>query len=51
MLGLSCAQETLTSQAYGAKNLYLCGVYLNRGVVILITFYILLAVIPCVFGE
>ena len=31
LIGLNAAQETLTSQAFGANNLRLCGVYLNRG--------------------
>ena len=31
MTGVNCAQETLVSQAYGAGDLRLCGVYLNRG--------------------
>ena len=38
--GLNSALETLVSQAYGAKNLYLCGVYLQRGRVIITLFYI-----------
>ena len=29
--GLNSALETLVSQAYGAKNLELCGLYLQRG--------------------
>jgi MATE family multidrug resistance protein len=29
--GLNGALETLVSQAYGAKDLRLCGIYLNRG--------------------
>jgi len=29
--GLNGALETLVSQAYGAGNLALCGIYLNRG--------------------
>ena len=51
MIGLTCAQETLTSQAYGANNLYLCGVYLNRGFFILIAFWIPFAAVPSIFGE
>lgn len=30
-IGLNGALETLVSQSYGANNLKLCGVYLNRG--------------------
>jgi len=33
-MGLNGAIETLVSQAYGSKNYYLCGVYLNRGRII-----------------
>jgi MATE family multidrug resistance protein len=38
--GLNGALETLTAQAYGAKNLQLCGVYLNRSRFIMICFCI-----------
>ena len=51
MIGLNAAQETLTSQAFGASNLRLCGVYLNRGWFILAAFFIPLAVIPACFAE
>ena len=51
MIGLNAAQETLTSQAFGAANLSLCGVYLNRGWFILAAFFIPLALIPACFAE
>ena len=51
VIGLNSAQETLTSQAYGAQNLYLCGVYLNRGFFILTALFIPFAIIPCMFTE
>ena len=51
MIGLNCAQETLTSQAFGAGNIRLCGIYLNRGRFILIAFFIPLALIPAIFAE
>lgn len=51
LLGLNAAQETLTSQAFGAGNTRLCGVYLNRGRLILTTFYIPLALIPAYYSE
>ena len=35
MLGFLVPLETLTSQAYGAGNMRLCGVYLNRALVLL----------------
>ena len=39
MVGLNGAVETLVSQSYGADNLRQCGVYLNRGrLVIMIAF-------------
>ena len=51
LIGLNAAQETLTSQAFGAKNLQLTGIYLNRGRVIVTLFYALFAIWPLVFGE
>ena len=51
MIGLNGAQETLASQAFGAENYHLCGIYLNRGRLILTTFFIPIALIPIVFGE
>ena len=47
--GLNSAQETLTSQAFGAGNIRLCGVYLNRGSFILLAFFIPLAVFPAFY--
>ncbi len=44
LCGINDAQSTLTSHAYGANNLHLCGVYLNRGKLILISVYLPLAV-------
>ena len=49
--GLNSAQETLTSQAFGSQNYRLCGIYLNRGTVLLTAFYILLALVPSLFAE
>ena len=40
VIGLNGALETLTSQAFGAKNLDLCGVYLNRSRFVMIMFFI-----------
>ena len=51
LIGLNGAQETLTSQAFGAGNLQLCGIYLNRGRFILFAFVLPIALIPMVFGE
>ena len=51
MVGLNSAQETLTSQAFGAGNLRLCGVYLNRGHFILLAFFIPLAVLPSLYMD
>lgn len=51
LIGLNSAQETLTSQAFGAQNTHLCGVYLNRGRLILIAFFLPLALIPSFFAE
>ena len=51
MNGLNSAQETLTSQAFGAGNRHLCGIYLNRGRCILITFFVPLALLPALFAR
>ena len=51
MVGLNGAQETLTSQAFGAGNHRLCGQYLNRGSLILLAFLIPVAAAPCFFAE
>ena len=50
-IGINGAQETFSSQAFGAGNLQLCGVYLNRGMLILIAFFLPIALIAVVFGE
>ena len=50
-IGLNAAQETLTSQAFGAGNKRLCGIYLNRGTCILIVFFFLIAMVPFFFTE
>mmetsp|Transcript_1809 Transcript_1809/g.2585 ORF Transcript_1809/g.2585 Transcript_1809/m.2585 type:complete len:222 (-) Transcript_1809:1044-1709(-) len=49
--GLNSGQDTLTSQAFGSGNHRLCGVFLNRGALILLTFFIPLAVLPVIFAE
>ena len=51
MVGINAAQETLTSQAFGAGELRLCGIYLNRGQIILLTAYCIFASVPVFFGE
>ena len=50
LIGLNAAQETLASQAYGANNLQLTGLYLNRGRIIVTVFYILFAIWPLAYG-
>ena len=40
IVGTNCAQDTLTSQAYGAGELRRCGVLLNRGRVIIVVLFI-----------
>jgi Na+-driven multidrug efflux pump len=46
VVGLNGALETLVSQAYGAKNYDQCGVYLNRGrIVLLITFSLVFVIL------
>ena len=43
--GLNGALETLVTQAYGARELDLCGVYLNRSRLVFTIFFIPCAVI------
>ena len=47
IMGMNGAMETLVSQAYGAKQLRLCGTYLNRGRLINTVIFIPLIVILC----
>ena len=49
--GLNSGQETLTSQAFGSGNLPLCGLYLNRGALIILVFFVPLALLPGIFAE
>ena len=51
LIGMNMAQDMLTSQAFGAGNLRLCGLYLNRGILILLAVFIPLALIPAIFAE
>ena len=51
LLGLNAAQDTLTSQAFGAGNLELCGTYLNRGCMVMLAFFVPLAMIAMLFAE
>ena len=51
ILGLNTAQDTLTSQAFGRGDLHLCGIYLSRGRLILITFFLTLGVGPALFSQ
>ena len=50
-MGLNAAQETLNSQAFGSGNTSLCGIYLNRGLIINIVFFVPMALIPAFYGE
>ena len=45
LIGTNCAQETLASQAYGAGELRLCGILLNRGRLILVALFVPIAFI------
>ena len=47
LVGTNGAQETLTSQAFGAGKLRLCGVYLNRGRMINTAIFIGSVIILC----
>ena len=50
-LGLNGALETLTAQAFGAEQLKLCGVYLNRARVINTAVFVPLALILLQSGS
>lgn len=50
-LGLNASQEILTSQAFGAGNIRLVGVYLNRARFILTAAFILLALLQVFLVE
>ena len=43
--GLNGSLETLVSQAYGAKNMHLCGVYLQRGRLLNFAAYIIILMV------
>ena len=45
LVGANCAQETLTSQAFGAGEIRRCGILLNRGRVILTVIFIPICVL------
>ena len=45
LAGINLAQETLTSQAFGAGELGRCGILLNRGRMILLVMFIPIAMI------
>ena len=47
LTGMNGAVETLTSQAYGANELKLCGMYLNRGRLINTVFFVPMTIILC----
>lgn len=49
--GLNGALETLASQAFGAKNYYLCGKIFNRGQITLIIMYIPMAIVMFFIGN
>jgi Na+-driven multidrug efflux pump len=45
LFGMNGALDTLVAQAYGVGDLYMCGVYLNRGRFILLCAFIPLVMI------
>ena len=51
MIGLNTGIETLTSQGFGAGNLRLCGLYLNRGAFILTAFFLIFNIVPSMFST
>ena len=50
-IGLNVGQESLTSQAYGAGDYRLTGLYLNRGALILLAGAIPLTIVPLMYAE
>ena len=48
--GMNGTVETFVSQAYGANNIHLCGVYVNRGRLINLVMFIPVAILLC-FSE
>ena len=49
--GVNYAQDSLTSQAFGADRLHMCGVYLNRGRIVQTITFCTFAIWPLIFGE
>lgn len=49
--GLNSGLETLVSQAYGAKNMHLCGVYLQRGRICLTMLFIPILIVFAFSGT
>lgn len=49
-IGMNSAMETLVSQAYGANNLELCGIYLWRGRIGLLILFTFVWLIFCLSG-
>ena len=45
IIGINGALETLCSQSYGANNLRLCGIYLNRSRFVLLMCFIPISLI------
>ena len=45
IIGMNDTVVTLVSQAYGANNIHLCGVYVNRGRLINLAMFVPLALI------
>ena len=51
LIGQIAPIDTLASQAFGAGNLDICGIMLNRGRVIVTMLFIFFAAWPVFFGE
>uniref|UniRef100_A0A0D6R6X3 Protein DETOXIFICATION n=1 Tax=Araucaria cunninghamii TaxID=56994 RepID=A0A0D6R6X3_ARACU len=50
MLGMANALETLCGQAFGARQLHMLGIYMQRSIIILAATAVILSV-PCLFAE
>ena len=51
LVGINSGMETLASQAYGARDFQLYGIYLNRGILILTAIFIPVSLLISTFSE
>jgi MATE family multidrug resistance protein len=51
VIGMNGTISTFVSQAYGAGQLRMCGIYLNRGRIVIACFIPLFVVLSCLAGK